>query len=388
MTLDPELDEFCYTQHQKDVLAAVRKVGTLRGAAKALGIQYANLHRIVALVKQRAAKRGYAPEHDFRHCVPEGFKLRGTSTLYGDDGELKQQWVKSEADKERQEQLVREAFEAMASQLPKEPKVKAPGKTDADLLNCYVITDYHLGMLAWHEETGDDWDTAIAEETLVSWFASAIKSAPAASVGVFAQLGDMLHWDGLDAVTPAHHNLLDADTRFQKLVRVAIRAIRRIVRMLLKKHDQVHVVMAEGNHDPASSIWLREWMYALYEDEPRVTVDRNADPYYCYEHGSTSLFFHHGHKRKPADIDHVFAAKFRDVFGRTKHSYAHMGHLHHIDVKETNLMVVEQHRTLAAKDAYASRGGYLAGRSASAITYHRDHGEVGRVTVTPDMLQS
>ena len=69
------------------------------------------------------------------------------------------------------------------------------------------------------------------------------------------------------------------------------------------------------------------------------------------------------------------------------HSYAHTGHLHHIKVDEANnLMVVEQHRTLAAKDAYASKGGWMAGRSATVITYHKDFGEVGRVTLTPEMV--
>ncbi|CBY88559.1 hypothetical protein [Pantoea phage LIMEzero] len=49
-------------------------------------------------------------------------------------------------------------------------------------------------------------------------------------------------------------------------------------------------------------------------------------------------------------------------------------------------MIVEQHQTLAAKDAYASRGGWLSKRSASVITYHCEHGEVARLTISPDML--
>src|SRR5690606_30125506 len=203
---------------------------------------------------------------------------------------------------------------------------------------------------------------------------------------VFAQLGDFLHIDGLDPVTPASKHLLDADTRFQRLVGVAISAIRRVIGMLLTKHERLHVIMAEGNQDPASSIWLREWLAASCEDEPRVTVDTSADPYYCVEHGATALFFHHGHKRRPKDIDTVFAAKFREVFGRTRYAYAHMGHLHHVDVKETNLMVVEQHQTLAAKDAYASRGGWMSDRSAQVITYHQAFGEVGRVRLSAAMF--
>jgi hypothetical protein len=223
---------------------------------------------------------------------------------------------------------------------------------------------------------------------LVDWFGAAIAQSPDAELGIFCQLGDFLHQDGLDAVTPASKHLLDADTRFQKIVRVAIRAIRRVIGMLLAKHARVVIIMAEGNHDTASSIWLRELLAALYENEPRVAVNVSPDPYYCVEHGNTALFFHHGHKHRMAGIDAVFAAKFREVFGRTKHAYAHMGHLHHVDIKETSLMLIEQHRTLAAKDAYASRGGWMSDRDAQAITYSKAWGEVGRVRVSARMLDA
>jgi hypothetical protein len=366
------------------IITALREHSSQRKAAEALGLNRRTLERRIASL----ARKGYSPGHDMTHTVPDGFAVKGVSTLYREDGTVAQQWVKSTADQERQRQMLEAAFAGMGDELPRMQRSAGPKVTNTDLANCYVVTDYHMGMLAWHEEAGEDWDTAIAESLLVDWFTKAIEQAPAAEVGILAQLGDFLHWDGMDAVTPASRHLLDADTRFQKLVRVAIRTIRRIIGMLLDKHKRVHVLMAEGNHDPASSIWLREWLAAIYEKEPRVTVDRSPDPYYCYEHGLTSLFFHHGHKRKPANVDDVFAAKFREVFGRTKFSYAHMGHMHHIEVKETSLMVVEQHRTLAANDAYASRGGWMSGRDAKVITYSKKYGEVGRVTVSPDMARA
>jgi hypothetical protein len=86
-------------------------------------------------------------------------------------------------------------------------------------------------------------------------------------------------------------------------------------------------------------------------------------------------------------LDSVFVSKFREVFGRTKFSYGHTGHLHHKVVKETNLMILEQHPTLAEPDAYASRGGYMSQCNSSVITYHKDYGEVGRITISPDMLK-
>jgi hypothetical protein len=49
-------------------------------------------------------------------------------------------------------------------------------------------------------------------------------------------------------------------------------------------------------------------------------------------------------------------------------------------------MKVERHETLAAPDAYAANGGWLSGRSAKVITYSKRFGEVGRITLTPEMV--
>jgi hypothetical protein len=381
-----ELLKYTICDSEAECIEAVIKTGSPTEAAKLLDVNPRTVTRKVARIKSRAAIKGYSPDHNMTHTVPDGFKVKGVSTFYDEEGNPIRQWVKSTEDSERREQLIQEAIKAATDSIPRTKAIKPPKHTDSDLANLYTITDYHLGMMSWHEETGEDWDTGIAEDLLVNWFGAAIASSPQSEVGIFAQLGDFLHWDGLDAVTPANKHILDADTRFQKVVRITIRVIRRVIAMLLKKHDQVYVIMAEGNHDPASSIWLRELLTALYEDEPRVEVNNSVDPYYCYEHGLTSLFFHHGHKKRIANIDDVFASKFREVFGRTKFSYAHMGHLHHVDVKETNLMIIEQHRTLAAPDAYASRGGWMSGRDAQVITYHKEYGQVGRVVISPDMV--
>jgi hypothetical protein len=284
------------------------------------------------------------------------------------------------------------SLQAVVEELKKSIKVsksiKAPLRVSDDkLCNQYTLTDYHLGMMSWGEESGADWDIKIAEDTLVEFFKIAMDRSPDANNAIFAQIGDFLHWDGLDAVTPQSKHVLDADTRFTKVVRVAIRVIRRVIKMLLEKYQHVTVIMAEGNHDPASSVWLREILSSFYDEEPRLTIDTNPDPYYCVTWGKCCLFYHHGHKRNIKNIESVFISKFKNEFGNTKHAYAHIGHLHHLK-EETNLMVIEQHRTLAAKDAYSSRGGYGSGRDSKVITYHKDFGEVGRSTVSIELIES
>lgn len=386
----------CYTpfarsELQRSVLCELASGVSVEQAAKSLSMSANEVLYTIEAIKRYAAIRGFSPEHDMTHVTSETQAVKGISTLYGANGEQKLQWVKTNVSLEQQLEALKEVVNALKESVPKVKSTKSTRTFSANakkLLNTYVITDYHMGQLSWGEETrGEDWDIKKAEKLLIDWFDAAIQIAPDSEQCVFAQLGDFLHWDGMNAVTPTHGHLLDADTRFQKLVRVAIRTVTNVVDILLKKHKYVHLVMATGNHDLSSSVWLREMMQHYYSNHSRVTVDVSPDPYYCFEHGKTSLFFHHGHKRKPGNISAVFVSKFREVFGRTTYSYAHMGHMHHIDIKENEMMVVEQHRTLAAADAHSSSGGWHSGRSANVITYHSDFGEVSRLSIKPEMLE-
>jgi hypothetical protein len=125
---------------------------------------------------------------------------------------------------------------------------------------------------------------------------------------------------------------------------------------------------------------------ALYENEPRVTVNASELPYYVYQHGKTMLGFHHGHLKKKEGLPLLFAAQFPEVWGATTYRVVHTGHQHHEDLKEHAGIRVHQHPTLAARDAYAARGGWISERQAPCLTYDDRGRKVGEVIVTPEML--
>lgn len=374
------------TPRQREYLEAYGKHGGCRPAGRALGVDAAVIRRAIKTLTARAAAAGYSPAHDMTRTVPDGFRVRGVSTYYNKDGKPTGQWVKSAADQARQEEIMREVVAAMAADLPRVPPSKPPPESLADLLTVYTLTDSHVGALCWHREGGQDWDLSIAEKTLTSCFARLVAASPPSDVGVVAQLGDFLHQDGINPVTPTSGHIVDADGRFAKVVGVAIRVLRRAVDAALAKHRRVVVLMAEGNHDISSSIWLRAMFAAIYEAEPRVQVIDSALPYYAYQHGRTMLCWHHGHLKRNDQLPLLFAAQFPALWGATVKRYAHTGHRHHAEEKEHSGMHVIQHPTLAARDAYAARGGWLAERQAYAITYHAEHGQVGRIMVTPEMV--
>jgi hypothetical protein len=347
--------------------------------------------RRIGLAPSTFKDRLYAAREKFPDVnarVPVGHFVKGVSTLYDAEGTVKAQWVKSSLDHEKAQEARKLAFEALVADMPRCLPVAPPEAVLAELCNLYTFTDYHLGCLAWHREGGQDWDLDIAERTLNSAMLAMIQQSPKAHMAVLNIQGDFLHTDGKIPETPASKHVLDADTRFPKLRQAAIRVIRRMIAWALESHTEVHLVVAEGNHDEESSGWLADLFAVFYENEPRLEVNDSNLPFYVFEWGQTMLGVHHGHKVKNEQLPLLFAAQFPEAWGRTKKREIHCGHRHHRDEKEYNGVTVIQHPTLAARDAYAARGGWIADRAAQAITYHKRFGQVGRVSICPEMLEA
>lgn len=387
-TIDPGLVQFA-TVRQIEFMESIKSHGSIRAAARAMGLAEGTVRASVRGLKARAVRQGYSPEHHLTRPVAPGLKLRGTSQLFkAGQAEPVLEWVKTTADEAAREAMVRAAYEAMAQELDRERPVDAPLISNASLATVYTLTDSHVGAMCWHKEGGADWDLKIAERTLVGCFEKMIQASPNSRVGIVAQLGDFLHADGIMAMTPTSGHLLDADGRFAKVVQVAVRVLRHVVNMALARHEKVIVLMAEGNHDITSSIWLRTLFAALYENEPRIEVIDSPLPYYVHQHGATMLAWHHGHLKKNDQLPILFAAQFPLVWGGTTKRYAHTGHRHHVEEKEHSGMSVMQHTTLTARDAYAARGGWISDRAVTAVTYHDVYGKHSTVTICPEMLEA
>ena len=387
LSIDANLYRYC-TPRQKQVLEAIEQFGSARAASAALKMAIGGASETYITVKKKAAKNGYAPEHDFTRPVPDGYVAKGVSTYYNAEGKPSGQWVKASLSHEALIDAMKEAVEGFKGDIDPASPIVAPAASDEHLCNLYTFTDYHLGMLAWHKEGGNDWNISIAERTIIAALQQMIEQSPKAHTAVINIQGDFLHTDGKTPVTPASKHVLDADSRFPKIRKSAIRVIRSLVAMSLLRHQEVHLIIAEGNHDEESSGWLADLFSVHYEEEPRITVNDSVLPFYVFEWGNAMLGFHHGHKVKNESLPLLFAAQFPQEWGRTTRREIHCGHRHHRDEREMNGATVVQHPTLAARDAYAARGGWIADRAAWAITYHKRFGAVGRVMITTEMLEA
>jgi metallophosphoesterase superfamily enzyme len=360
-------------------LIAEREAGLkLREIAEKYGMSLRQVeHR-----HSKLAKRG-----EISTIGSPGFAVIGESKLVDKNGNTKLTWIKTHKDKDQLEAIMQAAMAAFSDELPRlEPqpeKITDYSKT----LALYPIFDIHIGAMAHKHESGENYDTATAEKIMNEFFDYAVDKAPNSEKAVLLIGGDMIHSDGLEAVTPASGHVLDQDSRYAKLVYVAIRATRRAVSRMLEKHKEVELQIIEGNHDQSGMIWLRAAMAAAYENEPRVKVDVSPRVVHHTQYGKTFLAYHHGHTvRKPETLLMMCAADWREDFGNSNSMYAHVGHWHHQTVTETSLGIVEVHSTMAAKDAYAARGGWRSRRRAAVIIYDKEYGEIGRFMFYPEMI--
>lgn len=355
---------------------------------KAIAEKYGMNIRNVELRRSKLAKSGELHGNPgIKKLVPDGYMVKGTSTMIDAEGNEKIRWVKTSVDNERLEVLMEQAREAFCSELPKADSVNHSGnEVNSELMTLYPIFDIHIGMMAHRHESGENYDTNTAEKLMGSYFDHAISVSPASEKAVILVGGDFLHSDGLEAVTPASGHCLDQDSRYAKLVYVAIRSIRGAVEKMLKKHKEVEIQIIEGNHDQSGMIWLRAAMAAFYERESRVFVDTSPAIMHKTRFGSTLLGYTHGHTMKKAEGRlAAMATDYRKDFGECEFVYCHSGHFHHATVTECTLGIDEVHPALASKDAYAARGGWRSYRQAAAVVYHKNFGEVGRHIYRPGM---
>ncbi len=91
---DPELLNYA-NENQLRYIEAWLKHGSSTNAAKALGCNQATVVKAWSRVKNKAARKGYAPDYDLTHPAAPGMTIKGTSLRYNSQGVVEQYWNKT-----------------------------------------------------------------------------------------------------------------------------------------------------------------------------------------------------------------------------------------------------------------------------------------------------
>jgi len=367
---------FCESETQKkNVMAAVAH-NSLRDAAKALGVHHSSVSRSIQTIKKRAAAQGISPDHGWTHEVPPGWAIKGTSDLYGPDGERKLQWIKTDKQKEDQARQLKDFLEGLTQDVAVTRQVTPqPKKVDADLASILIIGDAHLGMYSWSHESGHDFDVDIAVKNNMDAIDYLVDSAPNSGTGVLVDVGDFMHVDDWTGSTPQNSNVLDVDSRYPRVLNQAGMLLRYCVDKMLTKFKVVKVVIAKGNHNPSSAVALSYLMKYYYEGrgEKRVEVMETTGPFHFIEHGKHLIGVNHGDKIKAQELVLEMATN-HPGWSEAKYRRWLTGHIHHKVAVEIRGCLVESYNSLAPRDGWHTEHGYGASQTMEMLTLHKTTG--------------
>lgn len=394
-----------------DVLIAmvelVREHGSINGAAKATGIARSTIQSRLTQAARRGLDGSVPPGsvppgfHVSRRSArydasgrlhsqsvttkPEpgdpfiprsGHVIKGESALVDADGNTLARWIKTrEGAASSLADALREHFAAYAGAAPVIPP---PATVIDDLLTVYILPDLHIGAMAWGRETGDSYDLKIAAERAVETVGTLVAQSQPSRRAVVLGLGDFFHLNDRTNMTPRSGHVLDVDQRWPKVFATGAKVATTIVDMAAQRHEQVLVRFLPGNHDPDAAICLTVALSLFYSANERIKVDDDPGIHWYTRFGRVLLGASHGHTMKPDRMAMMLAADRPKDWGETVFRHFFFGHVHHESAREVGPVRVESFNTPASRDAYAHAGGYRAGQSMNAITFHAERGEIGR----------
>ena len=361
-------------------------------AGKQLGKAHQTIQQAVQSAAVKAANSGVAPDFGLNNEMPPGFYL-GKSTIQRDKhGEIIQTWDRVLNDKEQRyidviSMALQETIEGFKPLKPIAPK--ALGDYDDDIVPWYNIGDAHIGMIAFMEQTGEDFDTATAVRELSVGLTSLIRNTTPSTKCVINDFGDATHYENMAGVTAASGHALDCDKHFSHMISAYVEVIIHAIHVALEVHQTVDVIINQGNHSRVNDLWMNTFLSVLFKDNDRVTILDNTNVFTCYRMGNVTVLTHHGDKCKPDKLIDVLINDYREDYGQTEHHFIWTGHVHHRNTSnEFRGISTESFNTLASKDDYAHTGGYRSKQSITRVDLHKQYGEVGRATLNVQAIRA
>ena len=343
-----------------------------RDISNKIGVAQSGVTRHLQAAEKKAEKLNADPGFSIYE------RTKGRWYIDPESGEKRCDWDKTRRDKQDVESL-QESFRAAVEDVKPLPLIKKPKINLKDSFVGYPMGDPHIGLYAWRQSAGEDFDCDIAERDLLNASDYLMSCTPNTEKCLIGNLGDFFNADNKNNTTTAGTQQ-DVDGRWPRVLKIGISIMIRMIERALEKHQHVTVVNALGNHDEHTSIMLTVCLQHAFSKNKRVTIQDTYNSFHYFEFGKVLLGINHGDKIKKPLLPGIMAGDQPEAWGRTIHRHWWTGHVHHTTgfADEHNGCIVESFRTLAARSDWTHNQGYRAGRDMNAIVYHKEYGETDR----------
>jgi len=352
------------------MLAYRRLMGEWPGvktARKRLRIGHGRALRLLTAAKA-SAEEAQQPDAFLREMgvAPEYRVERVLVNKWGVPGRESKQikvWLKTDAD-----ELA--LAERLRASLEKNPAVlRRPDLEPGELFAVLSLPDLHVGMLAWHRETGENYDTEIALGRMNAAAASLLSRLSGLRVSeiVFPVGNDIFHADTHENTTTAGTRV-DVDSRWQKSFQMVAEALIKGPVSWAAEVAPVRVIIVPGNHDYQRAFYLGEVMRWYYEGRKLpVEVDNSPRLRKYYRRGGVLLGFTHGAWVKPNQLPLIMATEAPEDWAGSVWREWLLGHYHRKremawnSTEEVGGVRLRVLPSLATPDAWHYQQGFVGG---------------------------
>lgn len=246
-----------------------------------------------------------------------------------------------------------------------------------------VAMDVHLGSLTKRAETGVDYDLNIAEKDLLesSRFHLDFISGYNPEKIIMPIGSDFFNTDTTENTT-TRGTWQSEDSTWKHTFDVGCRLMISSID-LHKQVSPVEVLVIIGNHDTQRSFALGAFLTAWYRNDQLVTIDNDPTVRKYFSWGTTLIGLSHGEERNGTNYLGLMNNEAREECGGAIYKEFHLGHKHHLNVKEDLGFRVRGLGGLTANDGWHSKMGYAALRESQAFIINESRGIVAQSSFHP-----
>lgn len=346
--------------------------------------QYGMSQRVVQRRIKNLKDSGFDPANDREYNNPENQLVSGYSTLvrhkHKDDSSTGRvmEWVKTNVHISKQVETAGAIVESMIEEIKPLPVIPFKNTVaTTDQFTVIPIGDPHIGLMTWSKEVGEDWDIKIADRVYRKVFKRLLSNLPDTEECILVNTGDFFHADNIQGETSRSKHKLDLDGRHGKWLDAGFVVIRMFIDACLRKYKKVEFINVPGNHDDILGRAIGSYVWQLYRDNPRITVQKGDSPFQYVKRGKVLLGFAHGHTCRLSSLPGKMADDQFKLWGKTTYRHWITGHVHHnswLQFKEHPGCKVETVGIIPPKDAYAHGGAYGAARGIQGIIFDKKIG--------------
>jgi len=239
---------------------------------------------------------------------------------------------------------------------------------DGEVLEVTYV-DPHNGLLAWQNESGENYDLKIAQERFLkcAWdIVSRCKHKKIKRI-ILCMLGDILHTAN-DNQTTEKGTFQSVDGRYVKITDTTEATIVNVI-AILKSIAPVEVVWVSGNHSRISEYLVMRSVEKSFSD---VKFDIAPNPIKSIKIGNALIGLAHGDMPKKNITQNV--DREARMIGGIKYIEQHCGHFHSEITTWVNGIIVRYLPCLCSSSAWVHQQGYLNFKAMISFVWSETNG--------------